>query len=121
MNLIKYLLLTSILCNATSCVQESYSRHVKLTLDVSAIKNIQSVGIRGNGQPLSWTDDYPMTAVVKDSLYSAIITTKTGYKFCEFKFTINGDFELEGRENRRVYFVEDDTTNYHAVYEKEYR
>lgn len=116
MKLINYSLFLAFVFTISSCVQESNVRHIKVTLDVSAIDSITSVGIRGEGHPLSWQTDYPMQELVKDSLYTAVITTKTGYKFGECKFTVNGDFELKGEENRRVYFAESDTTYYHAVF-----
>lgn len=103
-----------------SCVQPSYNRTVVVTLDVSALKNIQSVGIRGEGKPLSWEADYPMTEVVKDSVYRAIITTKTGYLFAEYKCTVNGNFELQEQPNRRVIFdTKKDTTYVDLVFDKQ--
>jgi putative oxidoreductase len=102
-----------------SCVQPSYNRTVVVTLDVSAMKNIESVGIRGEGQPLSWETDNPMTEVVKDSLYRAIITTQTGYLFAEYKCTVNGNFELQNQPNRRVVFdTQRDTTYVDLVFDK---
>lgn len=104
---------------AASCVQKSYKRVVVVTLDVSKEKNIQSVGIRGNGKPLSWDNDYPMQEVVKDSLYQAIITTKTGYLFAEGKCTVNGNFELQDQPNRRIEFdIQNDTTYVTLVFNK---
>lgn len=109
-----------ILLALASCVQPSYNKTVVVTLDVSAIKNIQSVGIRGEGKPLSWEADYPMTEVVKDSFYRAIITTKTGYLFAEYKCTVNGNFELQEQPNRRVIFdTEKDTTYVNLVFNKQ--
>jgi putative oxidoreductase len=114
------ILLLIVLLVLASCVQPSYNRTVVLTLDVSALKNIQSVGIRGEGKPLSWETDYPMTEVVKDSLYRAIITTKTGYLFAEYKCTVNGNFELQEQPNRRVIFdTEKDTTYVNLVFNKQ--
>lgn len=104
----------------TSCVQKSYKRVVVVTLDVSKVKNIQSVGIRGEGKPLSWESDYPMQAVVKDSLYKAVITTNTGYLFAEGKCTVNGDFELRDKPNRRIYFDDKkDSTYVNFVFDRE--
>lgn len=103
-----------------SCVQKTYKRIVVVTLDVSKVKNIQSVGIRGNGNPLSWENDYPMQEVVKDSLYKTIITTETGYLFMEGKCTVNGTFELQNQPNRRINFdTKNDTTFVHFVFDKE--
>jgi len=108
-----------ILLALASCVQPSYNKTVVVTLDVSALKNIQSVGIRGEGKPLSWEADYPMTEVVKDSVYRAIITTKTGYLFAEFKCTVNGIFELQEQPNRRIIFdTKKDTTYVDLVFDK---
>jgi hypothetical protein len=104
----------------SSCVQKTYKRTVVVTLDVSKVDNIQSVGIRGNGNPLSWESDYPMQEIVKDSLYKAIITTETGYLFAEGKCTVNGNFELHDKPNRRIEFdTKKDTTFVHFVFDKE--
>jgi len=104
----------------TSCVQKSYKRTVVFTLDVSTIKNIKKVGIRGNDRPLSWDTDTEMKALKKDSLYQIAITGETGYKFTEVKFVVNDTFELQNKENRRVYFDEKkDTTYYKAKFNKE--
>jgi len=75
------------------------------------------VGIRGQGKPLRWDNDFELKPVVKDSLYTETITAVTGYKFAEIKFTINGDFELKEQPNRRVVFSEKDTTYYNAIFD----
>jgi len=112
------LIVISLLLNG--CVQKSDIRTLVVTLDVSKVKDIQSVGIRGNGKPLSWDTDYPMQEVIKDSLYKAIITINTGYLFAESKSTINGNFELQDKPNRRVVFdSKKDTTHVHLVFDKE--
>jgi hypothetical protein len=103
---------------AVSCVQKTYKKTVVLNLQVADIKDVQTVGVRGESTPLSWDKDFLMTPVVKDSLYSVTITGETGYKFSEIKFTVNGVFELEGKDNRKVFFSEGDTTVYNAVFNK---
>jgi putative oxidoreductase len=103
-----------------SCVQKAYKRVVLVTVDVSKVKNIQTVGIRGKGKPLSWDTDYPMQAVIKDSLYKAIIVTQTGYLFAEGKCTVNGNFELQNKAKRRINFdLKNDTTYVHFIFDKE--
>ncbi|WP_284651444.1 hypothetical protein [Flavobacterium terrisoli] len=103
-----------------SCVQKSFNRIVVVTLDVSKVKDIQSVGIRGNGKPLNWEIDYPMQEMVKDSLYKAIIITNTGYFFTEVKCTVNSNFELQDKPNRRIVFdTKKDTTYVHLIFDKE--
>lgn len=104
----------------SSCVQKTYKRTVVVTLDVSKVDNIQTVGIRGNGNPLSWENDYPMEEVVKDNLYKAVITTETGYLFVEGKCTVNGNFELKDKPNRRIEFdTKKDSTFVHFTFDKE--
>ena len=110
------ILISLLIVFAISCVQKAYKKTVVITLTVQNMKNIKTVGIRGNGKPLSWDADFEMTPVVKDSLYTATATTLTGYKFAEVKFTVNGEFELKEQPNRRLVFSDKDTTYYHAVF-----
>jgi hypothetical protein len=109
-------LISFCLFSVTSCVQKAYKKTVVVTLTIHNSKNIKTVGIRGNGNPLSWDKDYEMTPLVKDSLYTTTITAVTGYKFAEIKFTVNGEFELQDKPNRRVEFAKGDTTFYNAVF-----
>lgn len=102
----------------TSCVQKTYKKTVVYTLDVSDIKNVTKVGIRGNYKPLSWDCDTEMKAIKKDSLYQVVITEETGYKFSEVKFVVNDIFELQNEDNRRVLFSEKDTTFFKAKFNK---
>jgi putative oxidoreductase len=98
-----------------SCVQESHLRTVVFQLDVKGIKNIKTVGLRGEN-PLNWNSDYEMV-IGKDSIYSATISGETGYLFTNVKFTINGEFELVDKPNRKVYFdTKKDTTFYKAIF-----
>jgi hypothetical protein len=100
----------------TSCVQKSYKRTVNYIVDVSKVKNIKSVGIRGE-KPLDWNYDTEMTVIKKDSLYKATVTFETGYKFVEMKFTVNGDYELKDQPNRKIVFAVDGETNYNAAFD----
>ena len=65
-------------------------------LDVKGIKNIKKVGLRGE-KPLGW-NFYTEMKLGKDSIYSAIIDFESGYKFVQYKFTINEEFELKDKE-----------------------
>lgn len=101
---------------AASCVQKSSKKTVVVRLNTSAVENIESVGLRGEGRPLSWNSDLELQPLVKDSLYSATFSLVTGYKFLEAKFTINGKFELEDLPNRKINFSNGDTTYYNAIF-----
>lgn len=102
----------------SSCVQKSYEQTVVVLLDVSALKDVKFVGVRGNDKPFSWDNDAEMQMIKKDSLYKTTVTIKTGYLFTEIKFTVNGDFELKEKENRRIYFDKSITTTYKATFYK---
>lgn len=98
-----------LLLSITSCVQKTYQRKVVFNLDVKGIKNVYKVGIRGENKPLNWNQDLELK-IGKDSIYSTTITFETGYKFAQFKFVVNDNFELQEKDNRRIYFVENGTT-----------
>lgn len=100
----------------TSCVQKTYQKTVVFTLDASEIKNIKTVGIKGNDKPLSWSKSSEMKAIKKDSLYQLTITFETGYSFTEIKFMVNDSLEFENKDNRRVNFSTSDTTFYKAKF-----
>ncbi len=114
-----YLLTVLLLIGLQACVQKTYKRVVVVELLVKGKKDIQTVGVRGNGKPLSWDTDFPLTPVVKDSLYRTTITAFTGYKFAECKFTVNGEFELNNKPDRRVEFSQGDTTFFKAVFNEQ--
>ncbi|CAN1572796.1 hypothetical protein MCERE19_03382 [Spirosomataceae bacterium] len=99
-----------------SCVQKSHNQTVTVVLDVSDIPEVKSVGVRGNDKPLSWKQDFEMKPLVNDSLYTATFSGKTGLLFTEVKFVVNGEFELEDQDNRRVVFNNSRKTIYNAKF-----
>jgi len=101
----------------TSCVQKSSKKTVIVKLNVAGIKNVQTVSIRGNEKPLSWDYDMELKPLVKDTLYVVTFSLVTGYKFTEAKFTVNGQFELNEKENRKILFSNNDTTVYEAKFD----
>ena len=101
----------------SSCVQKSSKKTIVVKLNVEAIKNIQVVGIRGEEKPLSWNNDLELQPIIKDSLYTATFSLVTGYTFTEVKFTINGEFELNEKDNRKIILSDKDTTYYTAKFD----
>jgi putative oxidoreductase len=99
-----------------SCVQPSGRKTIKVLLHTQGIKNINTIGIRGNEKPLSWDNDLQLTPITKDSLYTATFFLVTGYTFTEAKFTVNGEYELQNKDNRRIVFADKDTTIYEATF-----
>jgi hypothetical protein len=117
MKINKYTIIFLSLLALTSCVQKSNKKTVVLKLNVQGIRNIQSVGIRGNEKPLSWNYDMELKPIIKDTLYTATFSLVTGYKFTEAKFTVNGQFELNEKDNRKIMFSSKDTTVYEAKFD----
>ncbi len=111
-----FIIVWTVLLFSTSCVQKSYEKTVVFTVDVSAIKDIKTVSLRGKEKPLNWRKGISMTPIKDDSLYTATVTFLTGYKFTEVKFVVNDEFELKDQDNRRVQYSGADTTIYKAVY-----
>lgn len=116
MNKSKLVLLVITLLSLSACVQKSSKKTVVVLLHVESIRDVHSVGIRGNTKPLSWESDLELTPLRKDTLYTAIFSLVTGYKFIEAKFTVNGQFELNEQENRRIIFGNKDTCIYEAKF-----
>jgi hypothetical protein len=99
-----------------ACVQPSSKKTVIVYLNVAGNSTINTAGIRGGQKPLMWDNDLELQVVKKDTLYSAIFSLVTGYKFIEAKFTINGQFELNDYPNRKIIFEDGDTTVFNAKY-----
>jgi PBP1b-binding outer membrane lipoprotein LpoB len=112
----KFIILFAIVI-LTSCVQKTKKHSVTLLLDVSAMKDIKSVGVRGNDKPFSWDNDVEMEVVKKDSLYKTTFTIETGRICTEIKFTVNGNFELQDKNNRKIYFNQNGETVYKAKFD----
>lgn len=114
----KFIIAVVITFSAIACVQQAFLKTVVVTLTVKNKKRIEKVGIRGNGNPLSWNQDFLMKEVIKDSVYTATLTTMSAYRFAEIKFTLNGEWELKDKPNRVVYFSDkSDTTIINAIYD----
>jgi hypothetical protein len=113
----KLLIITMAILSFSSCVQKSSKKTIIVKLNVEGMKNIQAVGIRGNEKPLSWDYDMELKPVIKDTLYAATFSLVTGYKFTEVKFTVNGQFELNEKDNRKIMFSDKDTTVYEAKFD----
>lgn len=104
---------------AGSCVQKATPKTLFITLTVTGKQNIQSVGVRGDGNPLSWEKDFPLKEVIKDSVYEARLDTRTAFAYSEMKFTVDGQWELENKPNRRIVYEEGkDTIFVKATFDK---
>lgn len=99
-------------------VQPTTRQKVTYLLDVSGMKGVQAVGIRGSDKPLNWDQDLELQPIVKDSLYRATVTYQTGYRFTQVKFLVNDQMELNGQDNRQVFFADGGNTVIRARYDQ---
>jgi hypothetical protein len=112
----KHIIIWLAIFSLVGCVQKTKKHTVTLLLDVSEIKDIKTVGIRGTDKPFSWDYDDEMEVVKKDSLYKKTYTIETGRLCTEIKFTVNGNFELQDKPNRKIYFNQNGETVYRAKF-----
>lgn len=107
----------------SACVQPAYDRVVVYRVAVSDSSVVNTVGLRGQGNPLSWSNDLPMTPVPDSiGLFEVTVTHHTGSLANEVKFTENGQFEFEGEANRTVRMppttVGNDTTYFRGIFNR---
>lgn len=99
----------------SSCVQKAYKKTVIATLIVKNKKDVKSVEVYGDGNPLSWYNGMKLTEVIKDSVYTATIHSVTGFKSTELKFKIDDEFELNEQPNRVLTYSESSDTTFMNV------
>jgi len=100
-----------------SCVQETYERKVQFSVDMKGIDAVEKVGLRGDFNPLSWKNDFELEQQDSSSIYTGEVVFDTPFDFVSVKFVQNGEiYELNGQDNRRVYFNKNGVTVYETVF-----
>lgn len=98
------LLIIIAVCMA-SCVQKTEKQTVVFEVAVPNIQGkVASVALRGTDAPLNWQQDKVMEYDSIKGVYRASVTYNTGYRFTEYKYVVNGVFEMQDKPNRRVDF-----------------
>lgn len=95
-------LLISVLLLCTSCNAQEYE--ITFQLDATQLPSKPSIGLKGNVKPLSWNKDLELTDSDKDGIYEATVKFKTKERNLRFKFTHNEKSELQGSDNRIIWF-----------------
>jgi hypothetical protein len=90
-----------------SCVQPTHRYEVEFELMIPMGTAVESVSIHGQDYPLSWEKEMPLTRKAGDSVYTVKVPFQTGYLYTEYKYKLNGEYELKEQENRRIVFQED--------------
>lgn len=96
------------------CNAQEYE--ILFKVDASEEKSIKTLGLRGNTKPLSWKEGYPMTDEDGDGIYEATVKFKTSSKNLRYKFTIDKRLELEGSDNRTLWFKKGEKTIAEHIY-----
>lgn len=84
----------------------SQEKTVMLKVDTNNLANLKKVTIKGNIHPLSNDSDFEMKDVDGDGIYKSTITFNTSKRYVKFKFLINGKAELQGDDDRVLWFKE---------------
>lgn len=102
----------------TSCVQEVHLKTVTFIVDMNAIEQPTSVGVRGNFTTNSWNELIFLTDDNKDGIYEVTVSEKTAVNQIEFKFVnAENEYELKGFNNRVIPFeYKPETITYEAVF-----
>lgn len=100
-------------------VQDTKLQTITVQVTLPKKTAVKSMGVRGGDQPLSWDTDLPMREVIKDSVYTTQFQINTGFNFTRIKFALNGEIELNGKDNRKIKLSENSTsTSYKAIYDQ---
>ena len=111
----------AVLTALSSCVQETHIKTVTFQVDMKSVDAFQTVGIRGDIQPLSWENTIELTDDDNDSIYNGTFEFDTASNQLNFKFVIDEQsFELEGKNNRYLPFeyIPENLT-YSSMYDQE--
>ena len=102
----------------SGCVQETHLKTITFKLDMTAVEDFNTVGIRGSISPLSWDTSLPLYDTDNDGVFETTIELKTADNALQFKFVKNDDdFELKGEDNRRLPLeYKPETLTFTAVY-----
>lgn len=93
-----------------SCVQPTRRYEVEFELMIPMGSLVENISIQGADYPLSWEEATPLKRRDSDSLYTVKVAFQTGYLYTEYKYKMNGVYELKEQDNRRIQFKEGQTT-----------
>ncbi|MEO9871606.1 S41 family peptidase [Ekhidna sp.] len=104
----------------TNCSLFAQERKVTISVDMSRINHIENVGVKGNIKPLSWEKAYPLLDEDGDGIYTAEIVFNSSDRYFRFKFVNDGQMELEGSDNRILWFKDEPISKTYIFNEFEY-
>ena len=105
-SLLKNVSIILLLVISSSSSLSAQERKVKFGVDMSRL-DAQNVSIKGSVSPLSWDKEYPLKDENGDGIFETEIIFNTSNRYVNFKFFNNGQMELEGSDNRRIWFKDE--------------
>ncbi len=107
-----------------STTAQEYS--ITFKVDMRQVANASKVSLHGSVRPLSWDNAYELLDDNSDGIFEAKILFKTSDRNLKFKFSNNGDQELQGSDPRVIWFkeetlIEEYTFNEYRYYSTEQR
>lgn len=112
-----FILIISVGASTGAFAQE---RIVTLSVDMNQVSNPAKVGVRGSISPLSWEKDYPLSDDDGDGVYTSEIRFNTSKRYFKFKFVNNDQLELEGADQRILWFEKKPQSKSYTFNEFEY-
>ncbi|WP_299763928.1 hypothetical protein [uncultured Dokdonia sp.] len=113
----KIITLCLVLISLVSCVQEEHLKTVTFKVDMTAVKPISQVGVKGEFTNPPWKEILPLTDTNRDGIYELTVSQTTAVSNVEFKFVHNGIYELLGKDNRKLHFeYKPETLVYEGVF-----
>lgn len=88
----------------TTISLNAQNHEVTFKVDMGDETSIKNIGIRGSLSPLSWDKSLTLTDTDNDGIYEATINFKTSKRNVKFKFVNDDKEELQGSDNRVVWF-----------------
>ena len=99
-----FTIISALLFFLTACAQE---HKVTFKINMKGVATNGNIELFGNERPLSWDKGILLSDVDKDSIYEVTTDIKTSSKNVKFKFANDGKRELDGGDNRMLWYKSD--------------
>lgn len=107
----------AIALSSVGCVQKVHPKKITLSVDMSAIENVNTVTVKGDFTSPPWTEALSLSDADGDQIYEIELARETAQFGMMFKFLKNGEYELEGQPNRELQFrYQPEQLYYNAVF-----
>lgn len=96
------------------------TQNVTFKVDMSKMLNKTNVYLKGSIEPIASKEGLLMTATNQDGIYEVNVTFKTNSRYVQYKFIKDELTELEGSDDRKLWFKDEDQIISHIFNEYDY-